>query len=835
MTNSFLKENTDILYDFPFDLQKENLHNLLNFYSSDNQVCFLEGQTGCFKTELLDYSCRYLKDNVLLFKFKCFEGTTLDDIFLSFFEDLKKYSHQKKISFTKIETNSLSKRINTYLNHITLPCVIVIDSLENIYSKRNKAETDEIISYLKHLKSMNKFKIVLLSSVFDNTIKSDLDNVIHLQIQPFDKEQVKQYFQHFSIELESDCLDNFFNVTRGNILYTKLTANLLSTLKINLETLISEFQGKRITYEDFILQKLITFIPESVKKSFFMLSLFNEGIKEYYLTENHFFTKEQILYFKEKSILCEEYGVVFLEQYLKKYLQSSVSHSDKIKIHSFWRDFYTSQLPVKPNDRVILISRNTMRAQIEYHSALVTERKTNEQKSPDMSLMSYLNSNLTAWNIKNTNIDGKDDNETTEEHVEHKKRPVPPKSLIERDKRFEKYALTKDEISLLSLPVDMQKKEESIAKENLYRTIEQKEEALNIEKKTNSLKFLLDKVLELEKSHDFETAITLYSNMLSLKDDKDFDEFQPLILDRLAICSKKMNKMTDAIDFYNKLTELYASRNNQDKVNEVRLKIAAIYKETYKINHARVIFENFVNKKTQASDNIVFHSYIELADIEEDLSNTEKAVEYYKKAFALINDTLKLEENYLAQAYFKYALILDDYNQTQGALDFYQKCIQNATDKCIYKSAAYTNIAEIIKETGKLKNASDYYKHALKIDIENSNYEGVYYICLKLARLYESLNPDKVSDCLLKSLSAAKRTKENIYITNAYIEVGDYYCEKSNYEKALKSFMLAEKALLKQEYAREDKSSLDLRIDNIKKKLSKNQILKIENEVNRNE
>ena len=254
MTNSFLKENTDILYDFPFDLQKENLHNLLNFYSSDNQVCFLEGQTGCFKTELLDYSCRYLKDNVLLFKFKCFEGTTLDDIFLSFFEDLKKYSHQKKISFTKIETNSLSKRINTYLNHITLPCVIVIDSLENIYSKRNKAETDEIISYLKHLKSMNKFKIVLLSSVFDNTIKSDFDNVIHIQIQPFDKDQVKQYFQHFSIELESDCLDNFFNVTRGNILYTKLTANLLSTLKINPETLISEFQGKRITYEDFILR-----------------------------------------------------------------------------------------------------------------------------------------------------------------------------------------------------------------------------------------------------------------------------------------------------------------------------------------------------------------------------------------------------------------------------------------------------------------------------------------------------------------------------------------------------------------------------------------------------
>ena len=835
MQESYLKDNFDISYTFPFSLNGEYLDSLLNFYSSKEQICLLEGRYGSFKTGLLGHSLNYLKEDVLLFKFKCFEGSTLDDIFLSFFEDLKKYSQQKKISFTKIETNSLSKRINTYLNHITFPCLIVIDSLENIFNKSNKSEQNEILAYIKHLNSMNKFKIVLISSFFDTDFQSELENKVNIRIQAFDKEQVKKYFEYYSILFEQEDLENFFNITRGNSLYTQITLNLITTLKINISSLLKEFLNKKISFEDFLLQKIVTFIPETVKKYLYTLSLFNLGITEQYLLSQNFFTKDQILYLTEKSFISEEYGFLFLKPYLKKYLQSSIAHFEKIKIHKYWRDFYSSQLPLAPNNRALLISRNTMRAQIEYHSSFIIEKKHNEKKQADMSLMSYLNSNLTAWNIKNTNIDEPEENDENKQPSEHKKRPVPPKSLQNRDKRFEKYALTKDEISLLSLPVDMQKKEETATKEKLYRTFEQKEEALASEKSEKSLKDIFDKACELENSHDFETAYTLYCSMLSLKANEAFYDYEPLIIEKLAICSQKMNKTTDAIDFYNKLTEIYSSQNNPEKVNEVRLKIAAIYKETYKINHARVIFENFVNKKTQASDNIVFHSYIELADIEEDLSNTEKAVEYYKKAFALLDSSLNLEENYLAQAYFKYALILDDYNRTQAALDFYQKSVNAASDNCVYKSAAYTNIAEIVKESGNLKMASDYYKMALKTDITQSNYEGVYYICLKLAHLYESLGPKQVLNWLLKSLSAAKRTGEYLYITNAYIEAGDYYNDNSNYEKGFKAYLLAHKNIKRLENSQDENKSLEMRIDDIKKKLSKEQILKIEKEVNQDD
>ncbi len=835
MQKLYLKDNQVISHSFPFSLNGEYLDSLLNFYSSKEQICLLEGQAGSFKTKLLNYSLNYLKDDVLLFKFKCFEGSTLDDIFLSFFEDLKKYSQQKKISFTKIETNSLSKRINTYLHHISLPCLIVIDSLENIFNKNNKSEQNEILAYIKHLNSMNKFKIVLVSSFYDTDFQSEFENKVNIRIQAFDKEQIKKYFEHYSILFEPEDLENFFNITRGNTLYSQLTANLITTLKINISSLLREFSNKKISFGDFLLQKIVTFIPETVKKYLYTLSLLNEGMTESYLISQNFFTKDQILYLTDKSILCEEYGYLFLKSYLKKYLQSSIAHFERIKIHKYWKDFYSSQLPVPPNNRVILISRNTMRSQADYHSSFIIEKSHNEKKQANMSLMSYLNSNITAWNIKNTNIDETEEIDEAKQPSEHKKRPVPPKSLQNRDKRFEKYALTKDEISLLSLPVDLQKKEEADSKEKLYRTFEQKEEALISGKSEKSLKDIFDKACELENAHDFETAYTVYCSLLSLKTNEAFYDYEPLIIEKLAFCSHKMNRTTDAIDFYNKLTEIYSARNNLEKVNEVRLKIAAIYKETYKINHARVIFENFVNKKTQASDNIIFHSYVELAEIEEDLSNTEKAIEYYKKAFALLDTSLNLEENYLAQAYFKYALILDDYNQTQAALDFYQKSVQTASENCIYKSAAYTNIAEIIKETGNLKMASDYYKMALKTDIAQSNYEGVYYICLKLAHLYESLGPKHVLNWLLKSLSAAKRTKENLYITNAYIETGDYYNNNANYEKGFKAYLLAHKSIMQMEPSQEEHKSLEMRIDDIKKKLTKEQISKIEKEVNQDD
>lgn len=829
MEQSFLK-NSLLLNSLKSSLsaavQPEKLDEMLAFYNNkDKQICFVEGDAGSFKTELFKESRRFLTDNTLVFGFRCFEGTTLDDIFLSFFEDLKRYAQEKKVSFTKIETNSLSQRIIKYLSSINLPCVILIDSLEEVFNKQNQSEKDEIIRFIKHLHSMNKFKIVLISSYFTEEFDDLSDASVCIKTEPYTKEQILSVIP----DLSPDDLDKLYALTGGNRNYIYITANIAVTLNTSAGALLEEFETKRVSFVDFILQKLITFVTEKVKKSLYYLALVNEPISGSYLIKQGFFTQEQLNYVVEKGLVSNEYNSVYVKNYLKKYLIRIIAHLDKIKIHTFWRDFYSSQLPLKPKDRVILISRNTMRSQIEYHSGFIIQQRQ-ESDNTDMSLMSYLNSNLTAWNIKNTNI--KDDIE------EKKERPTPPKSISDKEKRFEKYELTKDEISLLSVPVDLRKQEEHAAKQQLYRTFEQKEDALKQEKKQKSLPQLYNSAKELEDSHDFETAFVLYYQAWQLVDDTDFKDYEPLLLERLAVCAKRMNKTMEAIDFYNRLTELYASLEQIDKMNEVRLNIAQIYKETFKLNHARVIYENFINKKSTASNSILARSYIEIAGIEEDSANTEKAVEYYKKAFAIAdeisNTQEKLDAPILAQAYFKYALILDDFSQTQAALDFYQRSIRTAKEGNIYLSAAYTNVGQIIREQGNPKKAADYYKMALKTDIANSNYEGVYYICLKLARLSEEIAPESVADWLLKSLSAAKRTKENIYITNAYLETGDYYFDKGDNQKALKAFLLAKKSLEKYEHSQESEQSIELRLNDLKSILPRNIIDKVIQDVENN-
>lgn len=808
-------------------LQTENLNKLQQFYQeSNNSICFVEGESGFFKSILVKNSVLNVPNEYLTLSIKCFESTTLDDIFLNIFEEIKKQAQLNKLSFKKIETNSFALRINNYLKQLSTNTIIIIDSLQNIFSKTNTKEKEEIIRFIAHLNSMNKFKLVLISTSFPDYIIDKInvkDNQItRIKIEALTNEQIETFLKNENIEVEHSALNKFQELTHGNNLCINICSTIMSTLKTNLSTFIQDYENKYSTkslkFEEYIIQKLLTFVPEKQLESLEILSCYNGGLPESFLIQNNFFTKEQLAYLIEKNILSQEYSLTFIKREIKKYIQKNITYLEKNKIHTYWKEFYTSQLPLKPNERTAKLSRNTMRAQIEYHTAQINILQNDIQPKQNMSLLSYLNSNLTDWNFSNKD---------TENKQKEKSRPVPPENNKNRysiPKNLEKYELTKDELALLSTKVELNTFKQTSF--NLSRTTEQLEEK---QQEVKTLEEILSSVNELTKIHDFETATILLQKALELKTDKSFSELHPQILAELAYCYKKINKTTEAIDFYNQLSDLYLDKKNIDKSNETKLQIAKIHKETYKFNHAKIIYEKFTNKKVAANDKVLLIAYAELAEIEDDAANTEKAIELYKKAFNIattIDNTDEIED-LLSKAYFKYALIADDMHKTETAMDYYQKCINISKHPTVFLSAAYTNLAEIMVETDNLKLAIEYYKKGLKNDINLTNHEGIYYICQKLAKI-----DNNNLDWQIKALSAAKRTKDNAYITEAYIELGKCYEQTNNFEKALKSYLNADKHC---DYSINNIESPKEFIEKTKKQLPKQTIDKLYREMAKHE
>ena len=767
------------------------LASLLSFFEDKNSnFCEITGTFGTFKSKLAEISLHLLDENVLIFRYECFEGTTLDDIFLALFADLRAYYQMGKIAPAKIETTSLTKKINQYLSHINLPAVFVFDSFENLNA--NPENQEEISRFVKHLAGLNKFKIVVLSRKSENW---NIENARKIELEPFNRLQLALYLEASHVKAEQDEIYRLFEATQGNTSQISLTVNMISILKTGLKDFIEEFEAKKTSYGNFLLQKLSSFVPEKLKKSVSVLALAKTGFSPEFLVSAGLFTPEQLNYLIERNILSCGGGYVYMKGYLKTFWLSSVSLFEKQEIHQYLRDFFESQLPLKPGQRVMPLSRTTMREQSAYHASFLSEKP---RETPDIAYLGYISGNLAEW--------------TTPEKKNEPKTRAPHKPREQESKKsLEKYELTKEELALLGLPVDL-----SSGTVPAAARVQVHQEEIVPEKSSSEF---FDEGLAFQQKHEYQNAIDAYDAAISGISTAG-DEIVPDIFENASECAQKLNKIDEAVKYLDSLYDFYYEKGKNELANGTLLKIARLYKDSYRFLKARDIYERFLSSKLPVSAAILANAHIGLAQIAEDSSDVNLAREHYRKAFSLINPEEKGEN--LSEAYFKYALMLDDENDSSNALEYYKKSISACDDlkKNPYLSAAYTNIAEIYSEAQDYKNAFRNFALALKIDSELQNYDGIYYLSSKLAKVSQKVKPELVLNFILKALGAAKRLQDRFYMVNSYLEAGDYYFSRKDFAKSLKAYFNARNVLLKGSFEKADLQRIDKKLDNLKNSLS---------------
>lgn len=813
----------------------ETFTKLVNFVNSNASLFVLHGFMGSGKSTMVDFLPKITNDDVLCFRINCFESTNLDDVLLSIHTDFVNYHNQRKITLPKVDSTGFTDRINAYLKSINMPMLFIFDSV----NAQKFPLHVEISNFIKHISQIERVKIVVASRNLADSDLSGENNQNYAIIKLCGKEEFIEILNKNDITSDEETYNNAFEATKGHFLYISLLINVIKLLNLNLKSVYNDYSKKKKTIFDFLISKVLTLIPERFFKTLWFLALIRSGVSENFLIKQKLSTPDELAYLEERMLLCREGINIYLKDYVKSTVIETINPQTFKDIHTYLAELYESQLPKKPSERDLIISRSTMRREAAYHkeqAAQTIETNTQpqtKQKSLDYNYLSYSNSIKRDWNFSESSVGS---------NQQQQKRFVKPAprglaTRINNNLRAKNFELSNEELKLLNqlnlkvpnaelIRDDRETPQYDFNPRNQLRKNQfqnqQKPPQNNLQKEepaqpTETLVTVMNEASLAEQEFDFERALKIYNKAYSMTEAAGYDEAKPIIMMQTAFCHRKMQNNDEALKCFEIAYKLYCNTNPQN-ANKALFNMAEIYTETYNHNKAKEMYEAILhsNQKTDLAFNA--RVLLNLAEIESNNLNIERASVYYNEAlsYALNLNDKKL----ICETCFKFGLAYDDAGSVEKAFKMYSQCIQTSTDYEVnsYISSAYSNIAGIFEEQNLTDKAAKYYELSVKIDEQHENWDGLYFAYSKLATIYQAKSLTFALDYSFKALDAAKKLNDNVYTASTYIQIGDYYYQSNQTKDALKSYLLAKALLLKQPNP-ENVRKIDVRINDMKTKL----------------
>lgn len=779
-----LTQTTKKINPFLLENNSAQIEKIYQFYKSDVNLLFVNGFIGTGKAEVVNYSTSFLSPETIVLKYNCFNSTVLDDILLSFFVEFKKLSVQSAIIEPKIKTEGFTQKVNSYFAQIERPFVVILDSFSELLDENRQ----EIIDFILHLNSMNKVKIIIIGRTFESKYFNDIA-VERVTTLAFDREIFEKFLKSEKIKVQAGIYDEFYKHTRGYYFITALALKTMQSKSISLVDFLTDLKNSYLPFSKFLEKQSFSLVQPDERNLFLFLCLIRHPVSLKLLEKLKFCSEEKVKPLMENLIILQDGENIYVQDYLKDEIEDSTSPNILHKIRQYIVDLYSTQLPLKPLERDINISRQTMRKEIDFHSLFLPRKPKNLSQSVDINYLSY-----------SRVFEMGDKQKHDEQKIESLQDQGQPESKIDLTQRknihinIDNLPFQGANKSLLSTQVPKQ-----VYKENL------------------SFKDIIINIKQSEKQYQYSEVIELCKQALKMKDEKEYQTYLPLFYSKIAYSYKKMADYEHSLNYYELAEAFYQRSGNFARVNRIKYSIANIFYDTYRQDKARELFNEIINSP-DSSDILIVKSYMKLANMEEDASFVQKAFEYYKLAIERSGSIAKID--ILSELYFKYALILDDQGDIKNAIEYYNKCINLSTDMSVNKflSPAYSNIATLYFENNDVEDAIVNYTKSYEIDKENNNLEGLYDSSSKLASILHRRNPEKALEFYTEALRSAKEIKDAFYIISASLEIGDYHYDKKQDEIALKYYINAY-ALARNNLSSENLQKINTRLNDLKFRL----------------
>ena len=835
-----LKQNSEVIDPFVLENNKENLENIYDFYGSEKPILFVNGFMGTGKKQVVNYSLNFLSKEAIVLWYNCFETTILDDILLCFFNEFKKLQTQGIISGLKVKTENFTAKINAYFTSIEKPFVIVLNSYDSI----QKENLQEIVDFINHVIGFEKVKIVIVSRTLDRKSFEDDSKYERVTLSALDKTLFEKFLKQNKVSFSSSQLDDLYKHTRGYYFYTSLTTSILKYKNYEVKDFMENFKLSFLSYNKFLEKEILDIIPAISVQFFWLLCIMRHGVTSQILKQMHYYNEENIDFLTKNLLLVQSNGLIFVHDYFREQMDIAIPENVSQKLHKFIIDFYESQLPLKPLERGILLSRQTIRNEIEYHTLFlpkkVAEINTNAYKAMAKGLEFDL-SRIKQGKNSQQQIDIKENSQTPQPVYprEQEKKPdyistvSPNVSNVDINLNDLPFKLTEDELKMLgntSTGKNVSERMQSSINFDIKRedgevpiSQEQQEEEFK-----ETLAYCLQVAHDEAQKYNFKLACDWYKKALTFNKDENYINELPVIYTKMAYAYHKLNEIDNSLKYYSLAKEFYNQIGEVVKENYIKLNIANVYYETYKFDLAKNTLLEIIGTKDNPHI-LTTKAYIALANIEDSLSNGNLAFDYYKKALELSNTTMDVET--LSELYFKYALSSDDRNDITTAIEYYEKCININRDPKVNKflSSAYSNIATLYLEKRDNAIAVKNFLQAYQIDEANENYDGIYFSATKLAQIMQRKLPDKAIFYFKKAKQCAEKLNDIFYMASSLLALGDFYYGQKQDALALEEYFTA-LDLVKNDFSKDNISKIEMRINDIKFRIGADKFAVIENE-----
>ncbi len=748
----------------------EKIEKITEFFSKHSPLLLVNGFIGTGKTRVVNQALSFLNSEVIVLKYNCFETTILDDILLEFFDIFKKLTAQNIIEIPKVRTENFTQKINSYFESINKPIVVVINSFEQIL-KDNK---QDILNFLYQLSKSYKIKTILISRKFDyNDFQQKYEK---LAISALDKGVFEKFLRSENFKQIGPLSDELYKHSRGYYFYTALSIKIMQTKKLSLADFLSEYTKSFLSFNDFILREALSLVDPVSGHLFRFLTIMRHPVNIKLLDAVHLYNQERLEFFADNFLLAKEDNLIYLQDYFKIIAENSIVENIATKIHKSCVELYETQLPLKPLERDLLISRQTMRKEIEFHSLFIPKKPVLQQKAVKEPQFIQTHTQFIT--------------------------PIPPAAPTKEEKD--------EHIKNISFVFESEADEMAIMNKiatSIHKFVDisdKKHQALD-EMKDLSLVELINLAKQEEQNFEYQKAVIIYQRALTLNNDDDYYTFLPTLYTKLGDSFKNLSDWFNAQKYYELAVEFYVSTGDTEKICENKYEIANLFYITFKPDKAEKLLNEIL------SDNISLN-----LEIKSKLLLSNITGKWYINE--LPTETNSIDKPILAEMYFKYALNLDKIGNIDQAVRYYKKCVETSQDRLTnaYLSSALTNLASIYDEDGRSEMAVKYLQESVRLDELSKNYNGIYVSTMKLAEINSNKSPQKALEYLKKAKACAIELNDSFYKASADIALGDFYHKRKEYKQALSHYNDAYK-LAKENFTQENINKIEIRIADIKR------------------